>query len=267
MHEVSSPTNTAAVPGRNITDNTMTLHMVQCYLDGEDIDGFAIMIDWEKCFDLINWDYIHAAIDALGFGPWIQKWIGTLYNKSQPLSRRVLVNGALTREFFITRGIPQGGSECTILQVAIFEGLTRLLQQAPYQGITIPATVVDTPDTIIKMLQYADDTLGLLATLAEKGIFFKAVDIFGAASTSRRNLSKTEGLAMGTHTTELDQGYNNEEIKWATGDQVVTPLGAPFSETWNVDEFWLKIYKKNQTQNQQVGSQNATYYTRQDPLI
>ena len=49
---------------------------------------------------------------------------------------------------------------------------------------------------------------------------------------------------MGTHTTELDQGYNNEEIKWATGDQVVTPLGAPFSETWNVDEFWLKIYKK-----------------------
>ena len=63
------------------------------------------MIDWEKCFDLINWDYIHAAIDALGYGPWIQKWIGTLYNKSQPLSRRVLVNGALTREFFITRGI------------------------------------------------------------------------------------------------------------------------------------------------------------------
>ena len=45
MHEVSTPTNTAAVPGRNITDNTMTLHMVQCYLDGEEIDGYAIMID------------------------------------------------------------------------------------------------------------------------------------------------------------------------------------------------------------------------------
>ena len=96
------------------------------------------MIDWEKCFDLINWDYIHAAIDALGFGPWIQKWIGTLYSKSQPLSRRVLVNGALTREFFITRGIPQGGSECTILQVAIFEGdafrrasgITRVISQS-----------------------------------------------------------------------------------------------------------------------------------------
>ena len=96
------------------------------------------MIDWEKCFDLINWDYIHAAIKALGFGPTIQRWIGTLYNKKQPLSRRVLVNGVLTREFYITRGIPQGGSECTILQVLVFEGLSRLLTQAPYQGITIP---------------------------------------------------------------------------------------------------------------------------------
>ena len=28
IHEVSDPSNTAAVPGRNITDNTMTLHMV-----------------------------------------------------------------------------------------------------------------------------------------------------------------------------------------------------------------------------------------------
>ena len=102
---MSSPTNTAAVPGRNITDNTMTLHMVQCYLDGEDIDGYAIMIDWKKCVDLINWGFIHAAIEALGFGPWIKKWIGTLYNKQQPLSRRVLVNGGLTREFLITRGI------------------------------------------------------------------------------------------------------------------------------------------------------------------
>ena len=87
------------------------------------------------------------------------------------------------------------------------------------------------PGTEIKTLQYADDTTGLLTTLAHRNIFFQAVDVFGAASTSRRNLSKTEGLAMGSYTTQLVQGQDSEEIKWATGDQVVTPLGAPFSET------------------------------------
>ena len=116
VHEISDPSNTAAVPGRNITDNTMTLHMIQCYLDGEEMEGYAIMIDWEKCFDLISWEYIHLAIEALGFGPWVRRWVGTLYNNHKPLTRRVLVNGALTRQFYVSRGIPQGGSECTLIQ-------------------------------------------------------------------------------------------------------------------------------------------------------
>ena len=75
---------------------------------------------------------------ALGFGPFILKWIHTLYRLDQPLSRMVLVNGGFSLPFYIRRGIPQGDSVSSIMQVVIFEGVSRLIRVNSHIGITIP---------------------------------------------------------------------------------------------------------------------------------
>ena len=58
----------------------MTLHVVQQMLTTEGREGYAIFLDWEKCFDLISWAYINLAMKALGFGPFILAWVHTLYS-------------------------------------------------------------------------------------------------------------------------------------------------------------------------------------------
>ena len=69
-HQICDPQNTA-IPGRQISDSTMTLHVLQQMLTHEGKEGYAIFLDWEKCFDLISWVYIQRAMRALGFGPFI----------------------------------------------------------------------------------------------------------------------------------------------------------------------------------------------------
>ena len=77
----------------------MTLHVLQQMLMKEKGEGYAIFLDWEKCFDLISWTYINSAMAALGFGPFILKWIHTLYHLDQPLRRMVMVNRAFSLHF------------------------------------------------------------------------------------------------------------------------------------------------------------------------
>ena len=46
-HQICDPQNTA-IPGRQISDTTMTLHVVQQMLTTEGREGYAIFLDWEK---------------------------------------------------------------------------------------------------------------------------------------------------------------------------------------------------------------------------
>ena len=106
-HQICDPQNTA-IPGRQISDSTMTLHVLQQMLKHEGKEGYAIFLDWEKCFDLISWIYKSRAMEALGFGPFILKWIHTLYRLDQPLSRTVLVNGEFSPPLLHKEGHPTG---------------------------------------------------------------------------------------------------------------------------------------------------------------
>ena len=128
MCEISDVDNTAAAPGRFISDNTMLLQLIQAFLDDEELPGVAIWFDMEKCFDLVSWEFAHAAFEALGFGEDMQRWIQTLYNMDKPATRRVIVNGKMTSTFSIIKSIAQGDSVSTILQVILYEPLSRALE-------------------------------------------------------------------------------------------------------------------------------------------
>ena len=37
-------------------------------LEEADEEGILVAADWEKAFDRVGWDYLHSAVEALGFG-------------------------------------------------------------------------------------------------------------------------------------------------------------------------------------------------------
>ena len=242
-HQICDPQNTA-IPGRQISDSTMTLHVLQQMLTHEGREGYAVFLDWEKCFDLISWLYIHSAMRALGFGPFVLKWLRALYRLDQPLCRMVLVNGEFSPQFFVRRGIPQGDSVSSIMQVVVFEGVSRLIRANSHIGITIPTHREGQGDAVISHVQYADDTTGLCCSLAAVMVFLTVVSMVGKAMTSRLNQHKTLGLVLGTRPPlhELQQCG----IMWAgiTQDNphIFIALGTPFSNHQDLDGYWRKLH-------------------------
>ena len=238
-HQICDPQNTA-IPGRQISDSTMALHVMQQMLTSEGREGYAIFLDWEKCFDLISWVYINHAMAALGFGPFVLKWIRTLYQLDQPLARMVLVNGAFSPLFHVTRGIPQGDSVSSIMQVVVFEGVSRIIRANSHIGITIPSHREGEEDHTLSHLQYADDTTGMCCTLAAVMIFLTIIIMVGKAMTSRLNQHKTVGLVLGTCPPMHELLACG--IMWAglTHDapHMLIALGAPFSQQLELDGYW-----------------------------
>ena len=243
-HQICDPQNTA-IPGRQISGSTMALHVMQQMPTSEGREGYAIFLDWEKCFDLISWVYINHAMAALGFGPFVLKWVRTLYQLDQPLARMVLVNGAFSPLFFVTRGTPQGDSVSSIMQVVVFEGVSRIIRANSHIGITIPSHREGEEDHTLSHLQYADDTTGMCCTLAAVMTFLTIIIMVGKAMTSRLNQHKTVGLVLGTCPPMHELLACG--IMWAglTHDapHMLIALGAPFSQQLELDSYWRKLYK------------------------
>ena len=123
LDEIVSPQQLGFVPGRVITEASHLVKLVQAYLDETDEEGLLVALDWEKAFDSISWDYLHLAVDALGFGPYMKRWYHILYNPYDPQERVVQANGINSPIFKLGSGIPQG---CPVSPVPSFSFLKLL---------------------------------------------------------------------------------------------------------------------------------------------
>ena len=156
LDEIVSEQQLGFVPGRVITEASHLVRLVQAYLDETDEEGLLVALDWEKAFDSVSWDYLHSAIDALGFGPYMKRWYHILYNPYDPQERIVQANGINSSPFHLGSGIPQGCPLSPVTFLLISEALTRLINDDPqYEGIPIGRHT-------FRLTQFADDTLLLL---------------------------------------------------------------------------------------------------------
>ena len=49
------------------------------YMNKKKLGGMLLLIDFEKAFDSIEWDYIDRVLEAYNFGHQFQKWFKVLY--------------------------------------------------------------------------------------------------------------------------------------------------------------------------------------------
>ena len=172
----------------------------------------------------------------MGFPDFIIQWMMILYTD---ITSSCLINGHITREFNIKRGVRQG---CPLSM------LTYVLFQEPlYRAIEKSARIVPfgMPIQKTKEISYADDAticikddVGFLET-------FKLLSMFESASNSKINIRKTRIYGFGDW---------NWRTQWPikglkTEFDYFNALGVIFSTDYDkaLHSNWKKIYEKIKT--------------------
>ncbi|GKB47967.1 RNA-directed DNA polymerase, eukaryota [Tanacetum coccineum] len=111
-------------------------------------------VDFAKAYDSVRWDYLDDVLISFGFGPKWRSWIrGSLSSGKAS----ILVNGSLTTEFHLYRGLKQGDPLAPFLFLLIMESLHLSFSRAVEAGI-FKGYKID-PSTTLSHLFYADDAV------------------------------------------------------------------------------------------------------------
>ena len=74
-------------------------------LNSNNQEGLLLLIDFEKAFDSVEWNFLDSALEFFGFGESIRRWVKTFY---QNINSSILYNGHCSNSFSVSRGVRQG---------------------------------------------------------------------------------------------------------------------------------------------------------------
>ena len=197
IHE--SQTN---VFGRRIDYTIQMLRDLIDYTEKCDGEAAFIFLDQEKAFDRVDHEFLFKTMETFDFGETFIGWIKTLYSNA---STRIKVNGFLTNNIALRRGIRQGCPLSALLYVIVIEVLALQLRANPnLVGFELEG------EKIIS-LHYADDAI---ITITQNKCFkevIKDLALYEAASGAKVNYEKTKGLWLGRWKDRTDTPLG---IKW-----------------------------------------------------
>ena len=99
------PTQTGFIDGRFMGDSTRFIYDLIQITEEQQIPGLLMLIDLEKAFDSLSWNFLYKTLAFFDFGQNFIDWIKTL-NKNVTAS--VLQCGHFSNPFPVERGCRQG---------------------------------------------------------------------------------------------------------------------------------------------------------------
>ena len=175
--------------GRFIGENIRLFIDIQNFCRAHHIEGVALSIDFEKAFDMIDWEFLYYALNIFGFDQAFIQWVQLLYFN---IDGCVINNGFSSNPFEIQRGVRQGCPLSPYLFIVAVELLGSLIRQNKYIiGLKVH-------DMEIKISQYADDTTIFLEP-NELNIkrCMKVLDVFRDMSGLKINIEKCNIIRLG----------------------------------------------------------------------
>ena len=195
------------IPRRNIASNLHTLHDIVKYANSKNIEAAILFLDQEKAFDRVDHQFLIKTLKHPNFGDYFISWVEIIL---KDITSCVKINGFLTGEIEITRGVCQGDPLSALLYVIIAEVLgNQIRSNQNISGVTIR-------NIQQKILQYADDTQIIVSDNSSIAEVFKQLRLYEEATGAKINIGKTEGLFMGKWKNRHDKPFN---CKW-TNDKV-----------------------------------------------
>jgi len=191
--------------GTNVNLTLMYL-VLEYYHRNPDEGGYILQVDFEKAFDSVEHNFLFQTLENVGFGQYLIKLVKTAFAGCMSM---ILVNGNLTEQVYLQRGLHQGSPLSPLLFIIVGQVLTnRCYSNKNIRGLCIEGVE-------IMMSLFADDTDTFLeANPRVLKAFIQEVKMFGEVSGCKCNIDKTVCVLLGN----AEGAHHNYEEILAIGD-------------------------------------------------
>ena len=222
LPNIINETQTGYIKGRQIFQSIRIIQDIMEVTKNENLPGIMLFIDFEKAFDSIEWAFLSKALEHFNFGNDFRTWVKVIY---QNIFSCIMNNGVTTQYFPLTRGVRQGDPLSGYLFIIELELLAhKIRNDENITGIRIGSQE-------IKITSYVDDITVFVSDRTSARRVFDIFQKFTKISGLKVNVSKSEGMWLGSERHCTDKEFN---IKW-TKDPIKA-LGIYFSYQVNEAE-------------------------------
>ncbi|CAN6699322.1 unnamed protein product [Malus baccata var. baccata] len=158
LPNIISSSQNAFVAGRQIHDNIGIAHEMFHFLKGRKAKTkyeLGLKIDMQKAYDRVEWDFLDAIMDRMGF---CHRWRQLIMGCVSSVKFSILLNGQPGKNFVPSRGLRQGDPLSPFLFLLVGEVFSCLIQKA-VQDKLLEGVKLGTSRHIISHIFFADDTL------------------------------------------------------------------------------------------------------------
>ena len=246
------------VPGRSIYDQTKMTNMAIEYCEMIDKNGCIVALDQEKAYDKIDHEYLWQILTHYGFPMEFIGRIRELYKKTR---KAIVVNGVVTKQYEVQRGVHQGDPMSCLLYNFAIEPLADAVRESKLKGMKINEKL----NRLLVSL-FADDTLVYLSEKDEMKELEKVIENFCQASTAKFNKEKTEYLPIGNEkyrrkvieTRKICGKELDKEAKIIREGEAMRTLGAWVGNKINNGLQWEGVIRRQEEAIEKWGKANLT---------
>ena len=109
LTKLISSDQTGSISGRYIGENTRLIYDIMNITEELNIPWLLLIIDFEKRFDSISWDFINKVLKFFNFGESIIKWVSVFYKK---IFHQLLYKVLFCQKFFLYKEGVGRGTHC-----------------------------------------------------------------------------------------------------------------------------------------------------------
>ena len=192
LHLVVERDQSCGIPGRFIGENVSFLRDVVNFCSSTGVPAAILSLDQEQAFDRVDWGFLRSTLVTMGYGPSFIQWVMLFYSNVQST---VNVNGHISSFLSLSHGARQGCPLLPLLYVLDAEVLACSIRTNPHiagfslSGFSCPLSCIS---------QYADDTSLIVVSDQAIDEVFDVYDLYEGGSGAKLNLSKCEGLWLGS---------------------------------------------------------------------
>lgn len=239
LHKIISSEQSAYVGGRSILDGPLLLNEIYVWAKKLKKKILFFKVDFDKAFDSLSWDFLDSVMNQMNFDWKWRRWIRGCLSSAKA---SVLVNGAPTKEFDISRGVRQGDPLAPFLFIIAMEGLHVSLEKACelhyFRGISFSKENVS-----LSHLMYADDVT-FVGEWSEMNIvnLNRILRCFFLASGLKVNLHKSKVFGVGV--TDLEISRLAGILKCESASFPFIYLGLPVGANMKLSKNWSSVIDK-----------------------